>query len=332
MVTIISQPFIVQGKPVRLVAWDWRNDDEYEEDPRVQEVLQVTWADSSDPEEGWLGDIVLTENGWIAGGDERIFFDTPEGAAFALASTNIDYLYKLSDEDLERLMKAYTLSLTPGLTPLKENPMKNPPALTEKEERLLKSLKPQWGWQVIEDKHTKAALELANKSYVMLDSSDRGKVKLKLTKQGMDIVKKNPSRTKNVSEDHPEYHRRNVILPHEVRETLQGWTGGQSSMTYSLMSTGMNDYVSPSMIDAAVSELEYDLGKLKAKKDRESKKLAKELEELIGELDGIARFSDEFSTLEYTGEDKDSGYATWLMEKEENPIPPSKTLKNKLLR
>ncbi len=129
-------------------------------------------------------------------------------------------------------------------------------------------------------------------------------------------------RKKNVDDDHPEYHRRNLILDQELALEAMNWHGGQGSYVYSLASTAMNDYVSPSMIDAAVNELERDLSKIKKKSDR------KELENLIGELDMRARGSEEFTTKEYGVGDVDSGYATWLME-DDTVANPSKKRRSK---
>jgi hypothetical protein len=136
------------------------------------------------------------------------------------------------------------------------------------------------------------------------------------------------TRTKNAHEGDPDYHRRNVILPYGERADqslalrVLDWHGGQNSMLYSLGSTGMSDYVSPSMIDAGVDELESIAHKQKTTKKghRLSKNDMRELKDLIGELDAVARFSSEFTTEEAGLGDVDSGYATWLMEDvEENP-------------
>lgn len=127
-------------------------------------------------------------------------------------------------------------------------------------------------------------------------------------------MNKQSTRKKNVDRGHKDYHRRNVILDSEIIEELSAWSGSQSSATYSLLSLGMNDYVSPSMIDAAVDELEGINKKGMSKADRKS------LDTLIGELDARARFSSEFTTKEAGIGDVDSGYAEWLMTKD-NPKP-----------
>lgn len=106
------------------------------------------------------------------------------------------------------------------------------------------------------------------------------------------------------------YHRRNVILDDEIALAAMDWHGGQGSMVYSLASTAhAGKLVSPAMLDAAVAELEANkpLPKGYSKKDR------KDLDDLIGELDARARFSDEFTIREATGEDIDDGESTWLM-------------------
>ncbi len=116
------------------------------------------------------------------------------------------------------------------------------------------------------------------------------------------------------------YHRRNLIVDRDLVLRAMDWHGGQGSMVYSFASTGLEDYVSPSMIDAAVAELEADLvSNKKAPKDRRlNRKEVRELKDLIGELDAVARFSSEHTTKEAGVGDVDSGYATWLME-EDNP-------------
>lgn len=121
-------------------------------------------------------------------------------------------------------------------------------------------------------------------------------------------------RAPNASPEDPDYHRRNVVLEEKLALSAMEWHGGQGSMLYSLASTAYAGHlVSPSMIDAAIGELKQAQSWDNVKEDRA---LATELQDLIGELDGVARFSDEFT---YEGED--DGYATWLMDKEANPAP-----------
>ncbi len=107
-----------------------------------------------------------------------------------------------------------------------------------------------------------------------------------------------------------DYHRRNVILDQDLALRVMDWHGGQGSMVYSLASTGYaGKLVSPSMIDAAVGELERDLAGANAEEKRD-------LDEIIGELDGVARGSWEHTYLEATGEDIDDGTATWLQSRQ----------------
>lgn len=105
------------------------------------------------------------------------------------------------------------------------------------------------------------------------------------------------------------YHRRNIIVDRDLVLRAMDWHGGQGSMVYSFASTGLENYVSPSMIDAAVQELESDLRRTPKGSDER-----KDLEGIIGELDSVARFSSEHTTKEHGLGDVDSGYATWLME------------------
>lgn len=121
-------------------------------------------------------------------------------------------------------------------------------------------------------------------------------------------------RRRNAEEGAADYHRRNVILDKDLALKAMEWHGGQGSMIYSLASTAYaGHFVSPSMIDAAVNELESSKG--------DTPDLQRELEELIGELDARARFSSESTTKEYGLGDVDDGYATWLIERESNPAP-----------
>jgi len=121
----------------------------------------------------------------------------------------------------------------------------------------------------------------------------------------------------------PDYHLRNLILPEDYAERVLEWHGGQGSYAYSLGSTGMSNFVSASMIDAAVGELERDQGGSWMTKEQEE-----ELEKLIGDLDMVARFSSEF-----TAEEANSRYATWLMEEGEVVSNPKgmRKLKNRLM-
>lgn len=127
------------------------------------------------------------------------------------------------------------------------------------------------------------------------------------TSKTVKTVASNPRRP-NIEPGDPEYHRRNIILPEGLAESVLSWHGGQNSYTYSLGSVGMEDYVSASMIDAAVDELEMDSRKMPVGDDR------RDLENLIGELDAVARFASEHTAEEAGLGDVDSGYADWLMD------------------
>lgn len=115
-------------------------------------------------------------------------------------------------------------------------------------------------------------------------------------------------RKRNVDPGHPEYHRRNLVLDQDTVAEVMTWHGGQGTSLYSLGSLGSSDYVSPSMIDAAIDELEGVENKGLDKQQRKS------LDDLIAELDAYARYSEEHTTKEAGLGDVDSGYADWLME------------------
>ena len=55
-----------------------------------------------------------------------------------------------------------------------------------------------------------------------------------------------------------DYHLRNIVLDEELCERVSQWHGGQSTMTYSLCSTGMNNFVSASMCAITVGRLSPD--------------------------------------------------------------------------
>jgi len=115
------------------------------------------------------------------------------------------------------------------------------------------------------------------------------------------------------------YYRRNLILPPEVIEPLYSWHGGQYTGVYSLASTGDHDYVSQSMIDRAISELEADRRKVKSKKDK------KDLGNLIGDLDMVSSSPSEFSTKEAGLGDEDSGYDEYGMRLDEVENPRARS-------
>jgi len=115
-------------------------------------------------------------------------------------------------------------------------------------------------------------------------------------------------------ETRKDYHLRNVVLEPELVERIFQWHGGQSTMTYSLASTGMSDFVSPSMCDAAADELMRP-GKFPSSPEDQA-----DCDDLIATLQDLADYPDE-NTAEYMGcSTTDSGYATWLMPDEE-PAP-----------
>ena len=101
-----------------------------------------------------------------------------------------------------------------------------------------------------------------------------------------------------------DYHKRNIELPHDVWERVNSWHGGQNSLTYSLVSLGMEDYVSCSMIDAAADELEGAGGKYDTPELRADRLETAGLLRMVSFEDGREHRSSE---------GQESGYATWLM-------------------
>lgn len=97
------------------------------------------------------------------------------------------------------------------------------------------------------------------------------------------------------------YHRRNLILDPKLVEALFQWHGGQFTPTYSLASTGMNNYVSQSMIERAVRELSSFKSSIKGK---EKKHLLK----TIDELNMVLHYPEEYSTKAAGLGDEDAGY------------------------
>lgn len=86
----------------------------------------------------------------------------------------------------------------------------------------------------------------------------------------------------------PEYRKAFLILDPEVVQHLFEWHGGQSTPTYSLASTGMNNLVSPKMIEDAIGELERTARTLRGK-------LKKDINALIGDLDAVVSYPEEHS-------------------------------------
>lgn len=122
--TLVDTPFILKGKPVRLVTWDWRRDKEYKVDPLIDEVLQVTWSDDPDPRKGWIGDVWQRNGVWHAGDDARMGYSTARDAAFALVLRYDDWKGKLTDADLKKFEQMYISSLTPGVKSLLQSNLK----------------------------------------------------------------------------------------------------------------------------------------------------------------------------------------------------------------
>lgn len=112
------------------------------------------------------------------------------------------------------------------------------------------------------------------------------------------------------------WRRRELILPTEADQdspfpldggvvgALYEWHGGQSSMVYSLASTGAHDLVSRSMIRAAIDELQPDLL-------RSSGKDRKHLEALIADLEMILDYPEGASASEAGMDIEEYDYDTW---------------------
>ena len=108
-------------------------------------------------------------------------------------------------------------------------------------------------------------------------------------------------------ETREDYHLRNIVLEPELVERIMQWHGGMNTMTYSLGSVGMSDFVSASMLDAAADELARP-GKHPLPAEDEA-----DCHDLWATLSDLADYPDE-NTAEHMGcSTTDSGYATWLM-------------------
>lgn len=57
---------------------------------------------------------------------------------------------------------------------------------------------------------------------------------------------------------HSEWRKRQIILPEELVARIDAWHGGQHTAVYALASSGRQDLVSMSMIDAATEDLISD--------------------------------------------------------------------------
>ena len=105
-----------------------------------------------------------------------------------------------------------------------------------------------------------------------------------------------------------DYHLRNIVMDEALTSRVFDWHGGQFTMTYSLASTGKGDLVSASMLDAAADELEVPSKHPVSAEDKE------DCDDLIATLRDLADYPDE-DTAERMGlYPHDSGYATWLMD------------------
>ncbi len=92
-----------------------------------------------------------------------------------------------------------------------------------------------------------------------------------------------------------EWRKMQIILEPELVEKLTGWHSGMDAI-YALSSTGQQDLVSLSMIDAAIRELERTETSVKGKTDAwlggkaEKRKMLRELTNLIGELQTVRQY------------------------------------------
>ena len=81
-----------------------------------------------------------------------------------------------------------------------------------------------------------------------------------------------------------------IILPSELCTRVSEWHGGQWTPTYSLCSTGMENYVSLAMVEAAAEELEnVALGWEPGREELDADRL-----DLAGELRLILSYPEEF--------------------------------------
>lgn len=142
------------------------------------------------------------------------------------------------------------------------------------------------------------------------------------------IARRNPMVEKRtqINRGTKAWYRRNLILPLEVDHpqaepgetvvgTLHAWHGGQNSAVYSLASTGDHDYVSASMVERAVNELERDLRKASTKQD------VSDLVRTLGELNIMLGHPEDYTT----GEDEDSGYDDYGLRIDEIEANPRKS-------
>jgi hypothetical protein len=137
-VRLVSEPFVIDGKQVRLVAYDWRNDSTYAGEDDIVEVYQVTWfgrpGTKTDPAAGWLGNVEQLSSGkWLAAG-KPLRYSTPEDAALKIVGDWIAYEKTLTAADYEKLAGKIIPVLTmpsakppPDANPRSSRRRRNPP-------------------------------------------------------------------------------------------------------------------------------------------------------------------------------------------------------------
>lgn len=134
-----SEPFVLLGKPVRLVEWNWRADPDYKNSDAV-DSLYVTWGDypltsTREQAPGWVGDVWQVPAGaWVAGDDRAMLYATAEDAAFGLVMRWIGYEKTLTAADQQKLWDAYARTfLLPGTkAPPRENAHARKPRKTRR--------------------------------------------------------------------------------------------------------------------------------------------------------------------------------------------------------
>ena len=104
-----------------------------------------------------------------------------------------------------------------------------------------------------------------------------------------------------------DYHLRNIVMDEDLVQRVFDWHGGMYTMTYSLASTGLQDFVSASMLDAAADEL------ARPPKHQLEPELEADRHDLWATLSDLADYPDENLASEMGCSTSDSGYATWLM-------------------
>lgn len=102
-----------------------------------------------------------------------------------------------------------------------------------------------------------------------------------------------------------DYHLRNIVLDEELVQRVFDWHSGMYSMMYSLASTGLHDFVSASMLDAAADEL--------SRRGFVRDEDAADHHDLWGTLSDLADYPYGDTADAMGCSTSDSGYATWLM-------------------